>query len=200
MATHIEHVDVAVPVRTAYNQWTQFEEFPQFMEGVEEIRQTDDTHLHWRTKIAGITREFDAEITEQHPDHRIAWKSTSGTTNAGVVTFHRLSDTTTRVTVQLDTEPEGLLEKAGDALGVLQRRMKGDMQRFKALIEGRGTETGAWRGTVEQPGEATGASGAPQVTSPHDEAAAGGRFERGSTGVDPATGSGVGTGSSRETI
>ena len=200
MATHIEYVDVAVPVRTAYNQWTQFEEFPQFMEGVEEIRQLDDTHTHWKTKIAGVEREFDAEITEQHPDHRIAWRSTSGTTNAGVVTFHRLSDNMTRVTVQLDTEPEGLVEKAGDALGILQRRMKGDMQRFKQLIESRGSESGAWRGTVEQPGEATGASGGPQVTEAGGTGT--GRFERTGTETGTVAGSGTsaGTGSSRETI
>jgi len=194
MATHTEHIDVAVPVRTAYNQWTQFEEFPQFMEGVEEIRQLDDSHTHWKTKIAGIAREFDAEITEQHPDHRVAWKATSGTRNAGVVTFHRLSDTMTRVTVQIDTEPEGIVEKAGDVLGVLSRRMKGDLARFKELMESRGAESGAWRGTIEQPGEATGSSGTPQVTS--EGGSAGGRFERSQESADIATG----TGSGRETI
>ena len=156
MSTVEESIDVNVPVRTAYNQWTQFEEFPRFMEGVEEIRQLDDTHLHWRTKIAGVTREFDAEITEQHPDHRIAWRATDGTQHAGVVTFHRLDDATTRIMVQMDTEPEGLIEQAGDKLGILKRRVKGDLDRFKALIEERGTESGAWRGEVEQPGEATG--------------------------------------------
>jgi uncharacterized membrane protein len=164
MSTVEEHIDVSVPVRMAYNQWTQFEEFPQFMEGVEEIRQLDASHTHWKTKIAGVEREFDAEITEQHPDHRIAWKSTSGTDHAGVVTFHRLDANTTRVTVQMDTEPEGVLEKVGDRLGLAKRRVKGDLERFKEMIEARGTETGAWRGEVEQPGEATGRGGEPQVS------------------------------------
>ena len=163
MASVVESIDVNVPVNTAYNQWTQFEEFPQFMEGVEEIRQIDPTHTHWKTKIAGIEREFDAEITEQHPDHRVAWRATSGTQHAGVVTFHHISDDTTRVTVQLDTAPEGVVEKAGDALGIVKRRVKGDLARFKELIESRGVESGAWRGEVEQPGESTGASGEPQV-------------------------------------
>ena len=150
MSTITEHVDVEVPVRTAYDQWTQFEEFPRFMEGVEEVRQIDDTHVHWRTKIAGVEREFDTEITEQHPDHRVAWRSTAGAENAGVVTFHRLDDDKTRVTVQIDIEPEGVVEKAGDALGLAKRRVKGDLGRFKELIESQGTETGAWRGNVEE--------------------------------------------------
>ena len=148
MSTIEQSIDVQVPLSTAYNQWTQFEEFPKFMEGVEEIRQTDDTHTHWRTKIGGVAREFDAEITEQRPDERVAWRSTSGTTHAGVVTFHRLDDATTRVLVQLEDEPEGVAEKVGDALGVLKRRVKGDLERFKEMIEARGSETGAWRGEV----------------------------------------------------
>lgn len=148
MSTVTQSVDVSVPVRTAYDQWTQFEEFPRFMEGVEEIRQLDATHTHWRTKIGGVEREFDAEITEQHPDERVAWNSTSGPDHAGVVTFHRLSDTETRVTVQLDWSPEGLVEKAGDALQLDERRVKGDLARFKGFIESRGVETGAWRGDV----------------------------------------------------
>jgi len=150
MSTITEHVDVEVPVRTAYDQWTQFEEFPRFMEGVEEVRQIDDTHVHWRTKIAGVEREFDTEITEQHPDHRVAWRSTAGAENAGVVTFHRLDDDKTRVTVQIDIEPEGVVEKAGDALGLAKRRVKGDLGRFKELIESSGRESGAWRGNVEE--------------------------------------------------
>jgi uncharacterized membrane protein len=150
MSTVEESIDVSVPVRTAYDQWTQFEEFPQFMEGVEEIRQLDDTHTHWKTKIAGVEREFDAEITEQHPDHRVAWRSTSGTEHAGVVTFHRLDDNTTRVMVQLDTEPDGIVEQAGDKLGLVKRRVKGDLERFKELIESRGSASGAWRGDVEE--------------------------------------------------
>jgi uncharacterized membrane protein len=150
MSTVEESIDVNVPVRTAYNQWTQFEEFPRFMEGVEEIRQIDDTHVHWRTKIAGVEREFDTEITEQHPDHRVAWRATQGTRHAGVVTFHHIDDDTTRIMLQMDTEPEGLVEQAGDKLGVLKRRVKGDLGRFKEMIESRGSESGAWRGDVEQ--------------------------------------------------
>jgi len=148
MSTVTQSIDVDVPVRTAYDQWTQFEEFPRFMEGVEEIRQLDATHTHWRTKIGGVEREFDAEITEQHPDERVAWNSTSGPDHAGVVTFHRLNDTQTRVTVQLDWSPEGVVEKVGDVLQLDERRVKGDLARFKEFIESRGTETGAWRGDV----------------------------------------------------
>ena len=153
MASTIEQsIEVGVDVRTAYDQWTQFEEFPKFMEGVEEVRQLDDTHTHWRTKVAGREKEFDAEITEQTPDQRIAWTSEGGPEHAGVVTFHRIDDDVTRVMLQLDYEPEGLAEKAGDALGLVQRRVKGDLERFKALVEerGSGNETGAWRGEVSQ--------------------------------------------------
>jgi len=153
MSTITESVDVEVDVSTAYNQWTQFESFPEFMEGVEEIRQIDDTHTHWVTKIGGATREFDATITEQHPDERVAWRSDSGPNHAGVITFHRLGDNKTRVTAQMDIDPEGFAEKAGDKLGVLDKRVHADMARFKAFIEQRrGQETGAWRGDVERPG------------------------------------------------
>jgi uncharacterized membrane protein len=153
MSTVTEFVDVDVPVRTAYNQWTQFEEFPRFMEGVREIRQLDATTTHWKTSIDGVKREFDATITEQLPDERVAWTSTEGSKQAGVVTFHRLDDTHTRVTCQMDFEPDGIVEKAGDVLGVLDRRVKGDLKRFKDYIEGRGgVETGAWRGQVDRPG------------------------------------------------
>ena len=152
MSTVTETVDVDVPVRTAYNQWTQFEEFPQFMGGVQEIRQLDDTHTHWKTEIGGIKREFDAEITEQLPDERVAWKATGGEQQAGVVTFHRLDDTHTRVTVQMDYDPQGMVEKAGDKLGAVDRQIKGDLRRFKEFIESRGgAETGAWRGEVNRP-------------------------------------------------
>jgi uncharacterized membrane protein len=153
MAEVTESVDVEVPVQTAYNQWTQFEEFPKFMEGVEEVRQLDDTHLHWVAEIGGQRREWDAEITEQRPDERVAWRSTNGTTNAGVVTFHRLSDSTTRVTVQMEWEPEGISEKVGAAVGTDDRRVRGDLERFKEMIENRGSETGGWRGEVERPDE-----------------------------------------------
>jgi uncharacterized membrane protein len=148
MASVTKSIDVDVPVNTAYNQWTQFEEFPHFMEGVEEVRQLDDTHTHWKTKIGGVEREFDATITEQLPDERVAWRSTTGPDQAGVVTFHRLSEAQTRVTVQLDWEPEGFVEKAGSALNVDDRRVQGDLERFKEFIESRGRETGAWRGAV----------------------------------------------------
>jgi uncharacterized membrane protein len=150
MSTIEQSIDVDVPVRTAYDQWTQFEEFPKFMEGVEEIRQVDDTHLHWRTKIAGKVKEFDAVITEQTPDQRIAWTSEDGPEHAGVVTFHRLGEGQTRVMVQMDYEPQGAAEKVGDALGLVKRRVKGDLERIKELNEDRGTETGAWRGEVNQ--------------------------------------------------
>jgi uncharacterized membrane protein len=145
-----QSIDVSVPVRSAYDQWTQFQEFPRFMEGVEEVRQVDDTHLHWRTKVAGREKEFDAEITEQLPDERVAWRSQAGAEHAGVVTFHRLGDNETRVMVQMDVEPEGAVEKAGDALGLVKRRVHGDLERFKELIEGRGSASGAWRGEVRK--------------------------------------------------
>jgi uncharacterized membrane protein len=150
MSTIEESIEVQVPVRTAYNQWTQFEEFPRFMEGVEEVRQVDDTHLHWKADIAGQAREWDAEITEQHPDERVAWKSTGGAQHAGVVTFHRIGDEQARVMLQLDVEPEGVTEQVGDKLGFVKRRVKGDLARFKELIEARGSETGGWRGEVQQ--------------------------------------------------
>ena len=151
MATVEKSIDVDVPIRQAYDQWTQFESFPEFMGGVERITQTDDRHTHWVTKIDGVEREFDAEITEQHPEERVAWKSTDGKSHAGVVTFHRLSDDETRVTVQLDWDTEGLIEKAGAAIGADDRQVKKDLDRFKAFIESRGTETGAWRGDVTPP-------------------------------------------------
>ena len=150
MASVTETVEVDVPVRTAYNQWTQFEEFPKFMDGVEEVRQLDDTHLHWKAEVAGRTKEWEAEITEQHPDERVAWKSETGAKNAGVVTFHHLDEGRCGVTVQMDAEPEGAVETAGDVLGLLKGQVKGDLERFKSFIEDRDSETGAWRGEVEQ--------------------------------------------------
>jgi uncharacterized membrane protein len=150
MSQIIETIDVDVPVRTAYNQWTQFESFPHFLDEVESITQKDDTHTRWKVKVGGVEREFDAEITEQHPDERVAWKSTGGDTHhAGVVTFHKLGDNETRVTVQIDWEPEGLLEKAGALIGVGKHAVKKDLENFKKFIEAKGTETGAWRGDVE---------------------------------------------------
>jgi uncharacterized membrane protein len=145
-----QSIDVDVPVRTAYDQWTQFEEFPRFMEGVEQVTQLDDRRLHWVAEIAGKRKEWDAEITEQTPDQRVAWTSTNGARNGGVVTFHRLDDRKTRIMVQMDVEPEGVVEAVGTALGVAERRVKGDMERFKEFIESRGQETGAWRGEIKQ--------------------------------------------------
>ena len=142
--------EVNVPVRTAYDQWTQFEEFPRFMEGVESVTQLDDTRLHWVASIAGKREAWDAEITEQTPDQRVAWTNTSGARNAGVVTFHHITDTTTRVMLQLDYEPEGIVETVGDKLGFVSRRVEGDLERFKQFIEARGQETGAWRGEIPQ--------------------------------------------------
>ena len=144
-----ESVDVDVPVRTAYDQWTQFEEFPTFMEGVQSVTQLDDTHLRWVADIAGVRREWDAEITEQHPDERVAWRASNGTANAGVVTFHRLSDHRTRVMLQLDVEPHGAVERAGDALGFIRRRAVSDLERFKERIESTSKASGAWRGDVD---------------------------------------------------
>jgi uncharacterized membrane protein len=154
MATIEKSIEVDVPVRMAYDQWTQFEEFPHFMKGVESITQLDDGHLHWKTSIGGVEREFDAEITEQHPDERIAWHSTDGTTQAGVVTFHRISDGRTKVMVQIDWAPEGVVETAGALVGADDHRVQGDMEKFKEFIENRFTETGAWRGEIDRPDDA----------------------------------------------
>ena len=151
MASIEQSIEIAVPVRTAYNQWTQFEEFPRFMEGVKSVRQLDDRRLVWRAEVGGREKEWEAEITEQHPDERIAWRSLTGASNAGVVTFHRLSDTHSKIMLQLDYEPEGMTEAVGDALGVVTARVRGDLERFKTFIESRGRETGAWRGDVEPP-------------------------------------------------
>ena len=149
MAQVIEAIDVDVPVTTAYNQWTQFESFPHFLSYVQSIKQTGDTLTHWNVKIAGVEREFDAEITEQLPDERVAWNSVGGDENhAGVVTFHKLSDTSSRVTVQLDWEPVGLPEKAGALFGLDDMAVKGDLKNFKEFIEDSGRESGAWRGEV----------------------------------------------------
>ena len=149
MASIEESVEVEVPVSTAYDQWTQFEEFPRFMEGVESVAQLDDTHLHWVAEIAGVRREWDAEIVEQLTDERIAWRATDGADNAGVVTFHHIDDATTKVMLQLDFDPDGFVEQVGDKLGLVRARARGDLGRFKAFIEERGVETGAWRGQVK---------------------------------------------------
>ena len=150
MTQVIETIDVDVPVRTAYNQWTQFESFPHFLDFVQSITQIDDTHTHWVVKIAGAEREFDAVITEQHPDERVAWNSTSGEENhAGVVTFHKLSDTTSKVTVQLDWEAEGFLEKVGSVFGVDDHVIKKDLKNFKEFVENPANQNEGWRGEVQ---------------------------------------------------
>ncbi len=149
MASVEQSIEIDVPISTAYNQWTQFEEFPRFMEGVEQVRQLDDKRLHWVANVGGERHEWDAEIVEQKPDERIAWKSPDRKGPDGVVTFHRLSPESTKVMVQLDWEPEGMLEQLGSALGADERRVKGDLERFQELIESRGAETGAWRGEIE---------------------------------------------------
>ena len=156
MATVEKSIDVNVPITIAYNQWTQFEEFPRFMGGVEKITQIDDTHLHWEVSIAGIDREFDAEITEQHPDERIAWRSTDGEAHAGVVTFHRVEDAVTRINVQMDWKPKDLLEKVGSLLQIDDIQIGNDLKKFKELIESQGVEDGAWRGDVDRAPDATG--------------------------------------------
>lgn len=145
-----ESIEVDVPASVAYNQWTQFEDFPKFMKGVSEVRQIDDTHLHWRADIAGKEEQWEAEITEQIPDQRIAWHSTSGAENAGVVTFHKISDSKTRITLQMEYSPKGFVEGVGDAVGAVKMRTHGDLKRFKEFVEERGTETGAWRGSIAQ--------------------------------------------------
>jgi uncharacterized membrane protein len=150
MSSITKSIDVNVPVRTAYDQWTQFESFPHFMEGVEEVRQVDDTHLHWRAKIGGKEAEWDAVVTEQNPDERVAWRNTTGRTNAGVVTFHRLDQDKTRVTVQMEYQTEGIVENIGDKLGFDDRQVQNDLERFKEFIETQGAPTGAWRGEVSQ--------------------------------------------------
>jgi uncharacterized membrane protein len=144
-----QSLELEVPVNTAYNQWTQFEEFPQFMQGVESVRQLDASHLHWVAEFGGRRHEWDAEISEQRPDERVAWHATSGKANSGVVTFHRLSDTRSKIMVQMQFEAEGLRERLGSLLGADKRRVKADLRRFKELIESRGRASGAWRGEIE---------------------------------------------------
>ncbi len=156
MSTIEKTIDVGVPVRTAYDQWTQFESFPQFMEGVESVQQLDDKRLHWKAEIAGVEREWDAEIVDQTPDERVTWRATSGSKNDGTVSFAAEGADQTQVTLRLEFEPEGVAEKAGDMLHIVESRVQGDLKRFKSFIEERGTETGAWRGDVKPSGEVSG--------------------------------------------
>ena len=151
MAQVEKAIEVNVPVSTAYNQWTQFEEFPNFMEGIESVTQLDDARLHWVGNVGGRDKEWYARITEQIPDERIAWTTEGGVYNAGVVTFHRLAPEQTRVMLQMDYDPDGFVESVGDALGFVSRRIEGDLDKFKEFIENRGVETGAWRGSIGRP-------------------------------------------------
>lgn len=143
-------IEIDLPVRTVYDQWTQFEDFPLFMEHVVDVQQIDDTNTLWKAKISGISREWKAEITQQTPDQRVAWTATDGTKHAGVITFHPLSDNHTRVVLQMDVDSEGFLEKVADWGGYISDRTKKDLESFKDFIEARGKATGAWRGTVER--------------------------------------------------
>jgi len=149
VASVTESIIVNCPSTTVYDQWTQFEEFPRFMEAVESVTQTDDTHLHWVAEIAGKRHEWDAEITEQSPDKGIAWRALDGHYNSGHVYFERIDDNTTKVTVEMEHETDGMVEALGSALGFDSRQVKADLERFKEYIESRGTETGAWRGEVQ---------------------------------------------------
>jgi uncharacterized membrane protein len=149
MARVEESIEVNVPVSTAYNQWTQFEEFPRFLEGIESVKQIDDTHLRWVAEIGGKRHEWEAEITEQKPDQRVAWRALEGHYNSGIVTFEPIDENRTRINVVMEHETEGITETLGSALGADSRRVKGDLERFKELIESRGVESGAWRGEVE---------------------------------------------------
>ena len=151
MANIEKSITVNVPVHAAYDQWTQFESFPQFMDGVKEVEQKDDRHLHWKAEIAGKKEEWEAEITEQVPDKKIAWRSTSGARNAGMVMFQPVSDTSTEVKLQLESEPKSASEKTGEAIGILDRQVKGDLEKFKDFIERRGGQsTGGWRGEINR--------------------------------------------------
>ena len=150
MAQSIEAIDVDVPVSVAYDQWTQFEEFPKFLDEVQSIQQLTDVLTLWRVKVGPVEEQFEAAITEQHKDERVAWNSTGGTVDhAGVVTFHKLSDTTSRVTVQIDWEPKGILEKLSGSLGVDNHAIKKDLKNFKQYIESKGTADGAWTGDIK---------------------------------------------------
>jgi len=151
MSTVTESIEVNVPVSTAYNQWTQFEDFPRFMAGVLQVKQLDDTHLLWRAEIGGQREEWTSEITHQIPDRLIAWRSVSGARNGGAVSFQRAGDDRTRVELRIDYAPRGAVEAIGDVLGAVSARAKGNLQRFKSFLEGRGRETGAWRGSVASP-------------------------------------------------
>ncbi len=179
MTTKVEKsIQVSVPVRTAYNQWTQFAEFPQFMGGVKEVRQLDDQRLHWVAEIAGVKREWDATILEQVPDEKVAWAATGGATNAGAVYFSPVGADQTTVRLSLEYEPEGLVEKAGDKLNIVEKQAQADLEKFKKFIESRSQETGGWRGDVNE----TGSVGTPGV-----EAASSSQGDSGKSGLSAKT-------------
>jgi len=150
MASVNESIEVDVPVSVAYNQWTQFEEFPQFMEGVKSVRQLDDTHLEWKAEIGGEEHSWQAEIGRQEPDRLVSWRAVDGKYNSGKVTFEPLEDNRTRIDVEITYDAEGWKESVGSAFGLDSRRVSGDLDRFKELIETREMETGGWRGEVHQ--------------------------------------------------
>jgi uncharacterized membrane protein len=152
MARVEKTVEIERPLRMVYDQWTQFEDFPRFMDGVEEVVQLDDRTLHWRARIGGKTEEWTAEIVHQEPDQSIAWRHTHGAVNSGVVVFAPIDAERTRLTLALEYDPRSFIEKVGDILGVVSRRVEGDLERFKTFIEERATETGAWRGEIH-PGD-----------------------------------------------
>jgi uncharacterized membrane protein len=192
MAKVQESIEVNVPVRTAYNQWTQFEEFPRFMEGVEQVVQIDDTTLEWTAQVFGQDKQWRAQITDQTPDRKVAWRSVGGAENAGTVEFEPMGSDQTRVSVTMEVDPEGPLENVGTALGFLQRRVQGDLGRFKEFIEARGQETGAWRGEVRS-AQAMGHSGGADAAG----SAPGSMGTSGTSGTSGTGGSGGSGGSTR---
>ena len=151
-------IEVESPLNKVYNQWTQFEDFPKFMEGVERVQQLDNKRLHWVAHIGGKRKEWDAEIFDQVPDQRVAWRSISGARNSGIVTFEPLGENRTRVSLKLNYDPEGVMENVAEILGLVGRRIEGDLKRFKEFVQSRGTETGAWRGEIHH-GQETSRSG-----------------------------------------
>ena len=183
-----DSIEVDVPISTAYNQWTQFEDFPNFMKDVEEVRQVDDTHLHWRASSGGKPVEWDSEITTQIPDRRISWRSTSGPPNSGAVTFDRVADNRTRITLRMSYRAPGLVEKVGDALGAVRMELSGNLHRFADFIQSRQRETGAWRGTVTG-GSTAGDEGAGRRAQ--DTQSTGERVQDTRDGLDRPTASGV---------
>jgi hypothetical protein len=179
MTTKVEKsIQVDVPVSTAYNQWTQFEDFPYFMGGVKEVHQHDDQRLHWTAEIAGVRREWEATILEQVPDQKIAWAATEGATNAGAVRFEPVGAGSTLVYLSLEYEPEGVVEQVGDKLGIVERRVTSDLERFKALVESEGYASGAWRGSINEHLD---------VGTPGAEAAFASRGDSGKAGVSAKT-------------